>query len=118
MNSIERLMEQLTINGSGAVKTFPELFERAKAMYKEERERDFYAGVHCTGEGWNAEYANGNGPDIEIIFKQDFEEYWQEQSGGGKGEKKINLVEIPQEQLERERNSNYQYFSTDEPEST
>ena len=28
---------------------------------------------------------------------------------------KINLVEIPQEQLEKERNPNYEYFSIDEP---
>lgn len=28
---------------------------------------------------------------------------------------KINLVKIPQEQLEKERNSNYEYFSIDEP---
>ncbi len=36
MNSIEWLMEQLTINGSGAVKTFPELFERAEEIRKKE----------------------------------------------------------------------------------
>jgi len=36
MNSIEWLMEQLTINGSGAVKTFPELFEQAKLLHNQE----------------------------------------------------------------------------------
>ena len=36
MNSIKWLMEQLTINGSGAVKTFPELFEKAEEIRKKE----------------------------------------------------------------------------------
>jgi hypothetical protein len=31
---------------------------------------------------------------------------------------KINLVEIPQEQLEKERNPNYEYFSIDEPKTS
>jgi hypothetical protein len=36
MNNIEWLMEKLIINGSGAVKTFPELFEQAKLLHKQE----------------------------------------------------------------------------------
>ena len=31
---------------------------------------------------------------------------------------KINLVKIPKEQLEKERNPNYEYFSIDEPKTS
>jgi len=41
------------------------------------------------------------------------EEYYNETYGS-----KINLVEIPQEQLEKERNPNYEYFSIDEPKTS
>ena len=47
----------------------------------------------------------------------DFAERYYEETFGSKGinDKKINLVEIPQEQLEKERNPNYKYFNIDEP---
>jgi len=34
--AVEWLEEQLVINGSGAIQTFPELFEQAKQMHKEQ----------------------------------------------------------------------------------
>ena len=41
------------------------------------------------------------------------DEYYNETYGSkGSDDKKINLVEIPQEQLEKERNPNYKYFDT------
>jgi hypothetical protein len=44
------------------------------------------------------------------IFDKQAQEYYNETY-----KNKINLVEIPQEQLEKERNPNYKYFSIDEP---
>ena len=46
------------------------------------------------------------------------EKYYNETYGSkGSDKKKINLVEIPQEQLEEERNTNYKYFDIDDTSS-
>jgi hypothetical protein len=50
MNSIEWLMEQLTIHGYGAVKTFPELFEKAEAMHKAEIIDAYMDRMDCTNK--------------------------------------------------------------------
>jgi hypothetical protein len=47
-------------------------------LEKKQMEQSFFGGVHSTGEGWNAEYANGNKPNVEMIFKEQFEEYYNE----------------------------------------
>jgi len=62
------------------------------------------------------ELANKINPHLFEFDKKDGEQYYQETFvSKGSGDKKINLVEIPQEQLEKERNPNYKYFNIDEP---
>lgn len=83
MNSIEWLKKELESYGTSEYlylnwSTFDELCEQAKEKHKKEQENSFFAGIHCTGEGWNAEYANGNNPDVGTEFKEDFEQYYQE----------------------------------------
>lgn len=52
--SIEWLEKQLILNGSGAVKTFPELFEQAKEMENEQRFENFKQGFHSAFESLEA----------------------------------------------------------------
>ena len=73
--AVEWLEEQLVINGSGAIQTFPKLFEQAKQMEEEQRAKDFFAGVKCTAEGRNGEFARVNHPNVELVFFEDFDEY-------------------------------------------
>ena len=57
-----------------------------------------------------------NNSDYIGMHEQSSGEIYFNETYGSKGsENKINLVEIPQEQLEKERNPNYNYFSIDEP---
>jgi len=67
--AVEWLEEQLVINGSGAIQTFPELFEQAKQMHKEQIIKanfdGFVDGVNVT-------------PDTEIAT---CEQYYNETYG-------------------------------------
>lgn len=54
------------------------LLNKAKTMHKEEIESAFFGGIKSTGEGWNGEYANGNNPNVETVFKRDYEQYCNE----------------------------------------
>ena len=77
------------------------LIEQAKEMHKAEILAAFTEGA---SDGFYGESDSNR------------EQYYQETFGSkGSDDKKINLVEIPQEQLEKERNANYKYFSIDEP---
>ena len=35
----------------------------------------FFAGVKSTSEGFNGEYANGNDPDVEVVFNEKYQEF-------------------------------------------
>lgn len=89
-SAVEWLMNQITFEeddennpeGKGRFASFQdyvnlnEYFDKAIAMEKEQRKKDFFAGIKRTGEGWNGEYANGNAIfDIEEIFKEDYEKW-------------------------------------------
>lgn len=43
--AVDWLKNNLIINGSGATTTFPELFEQAKAMEKEQISNGYYQGL-------------------------------------------------------------------------
>jgi len=62
--AVEWLEEQLVINGSGAIQTFPELFEQAKQMHKEQ-----------IAQSWH------NGDDHEFSKSQSGEDYYNETYG-------------------------------------
>jgi hypothetical protein len=49
--AVEWLMNELTKLGSGAVRTFGELFEQAKEMEKEQMFEFWNKGIDCTEEG-------------------------------------------------------------------
>ena len=63
-----------------------ELIDKAKAMHKEEIEDAFFGGINDTGEGRNGEYANGNNPNVETVFRKEYEQYYNKTYGGGKDE--------------------------------
>ena len=67
--AVNWLMEQLLINGSGAIKTFPELFEQAKAMEIDQHQTTFNAGYeeHIV-ETWGEEDPKG----FEDYFTETF----------------------------------------------
>lgn len=88
--AVEWLIDQIINNNGVNQKTF----EQAKQMEKEQ--------IIDAAERWK-------GTDFA-------ERYYNETYGSD--DKKINLVEIPQEQLEKERNPNYKYFDIDESTSS
>ena len=49
--AVEWLMNELTKLGSGAVRTFGELFEQAKELEKEQMFEFWNKGIDCTEEG-------------------------------------------------------------------
>lgn len=58
------------------------VFEGAKWMQERMYSEDdlikaYFAGVKSTGEGWNGEYAEGNDPIIEEVFKEGFENWFE-----------------------------------------
>jgi hypothetical protein len=52
------------------------LQHEAQQMHKEETEDAFFGGIKSTGEGWNGEYANGNNPNVETVFRKEYEQYY------------------------------------------
>ncbi len=105
MKSIEWSMQEimgkdfrLTISDNDLNK-----YQQAVEMHKQEIIDAF--GV---GSQFDRDYLYG--------YHDKAEQYYQETFvSKGSDDKKINLVEIPQEQLEKERNPNYKYFNIDEP---
>lgn len=57
---------------------FIEWFDQAKEMEKEQIEEAYFSGIESTGEGWNGEYAEGNNPIIEEVFKKGFENWFEQ----------------------------------------
>ena len=48
-------------------------------MYSEEDMRKaYFSAIESTGEGWNGEYANGNNPNIEENFDNEFQEWFEQ----------------------------------------
>jgi hypothetical protein len=49
---------------------------QAERMYSEEDLKEaYFSAISSTGEGWNAEYANGNNPNIEEEFSKGFAQW-------------------------------------------
>jgi hypothetical protein len=52
---------------------------QAERMYTEEDMRKaYFSAIESTGEGWNGEYANGNNPNIEENFDNEFQEWFEQ----------------------------------------
>ena len=50
-----------------------------KRMYSEEDLKDaYFSAIKATGEGWNGEYAEGNSPNIEEKFMEDFNKWFEQ----------------------------------------
>jgi hypothetical protein len=68
--AVEWLMEELSKNGSGAVRTFVDLFEQAKAMEKQRIEQSWVAAL---------DYAITNVKGYNNLTSKDaFEQYYNE----------------------------------------
>jgi len=53
--------------------------ELENRMYTEEDMRKaYFSAIESTGEGWNGEYANGNNPNIEENFDNEFQEWFEQ----------------------------------------
>ena len=72
-SSIDWLVDQLPIRMQNYLM---EEIEKARQMHKEETKDAFFGGIKSTGEGWNGEYANGKNPNVETVFKRDYEQYY------------------------------------------
>lgn len=117
---LEQIIKSMIVNGGDLGEDYPALLahiQQAKQLEKKQTENDFFGGVHCTGEGWNAEYANGNGPNVETVFKKQFEEYYKETYGSDKSSdefktNKLIFVSSPYTNPDEEiRQKNYQDVS-------
>ena len=52
---------------------------QAERMYSEEDLKEaYFSAISSTGEGWNAEYANGNNPNIEEKFSKGFAQWFEQ----------------------------------------
>ena len=48
-------------------------------MYSEEDMKlAYFSAIQSTGEGWNGEYAEGNNPNIEDKFSEEFKEWFEQ----------------------------------------
>ena len=75
-NEIENMLEYDRGRWYGRI----EGYIKAKEKYKyteEDLRKAFLKGVSVTGEGYNAEYAQGNSPDIECEFGEDADKFIQ-----------------------------------------
>jgi hypothetical protein len=60
---------------------------QAERMYSEEDMKSaYFSAIESTGEGWNGEYAEGNNPNIEDKFSEEFKEWFEQfkKKGGDK----------------------------------
>ena len=52
---------------------------QAERMYSEEDMKSaYFSAIESTGEGWNGEYAEGNNPNIEDKFSEEFKEWFEQ----------------------------------------
>jgi hypothetical protein len=52
---------------------------KQERMYSEEDLKEaYFSAISSTGEGWNAEYANGNNPNIEEKFSKGFTQWFEQ----------------------------------------
>ncbi len=52
---------------------------QSERMYSEEDLKEaYFSAISSTGEGWNAEYANGNNPNIEEKFSKGFAQWFEQ----------------------------------------
>jgi hypothetical protein len=48
-------------------------------MYSEEDLKTaYFSAIKSTGEGWNGEYAQGNNPNIEETFEEEFNQWFEQ----------------------------------------
>jgi hypothetical protein len=53
--------------------------EPQERMYSEEDLKDaYFSAIKATGEGWNGEYAEGNSPNVEEKFMEDFNKWFEQ----------------------------------------
>jgi len=53
-------------------------------MYSEEDMKlAYFSAIQSTGEGWNGEYAEGNNPNIEDKFSEEFKEWFEQFKNNG-----------------------------------
>jgi hypothetical protein len=105
MTAVQWLISQLNKKGFAQVVTDEEI-EQADKMFEQQI---ILANRSAYGKPANTP----NMRALHKIFDKQAQEYYNETY-----KNKINLVEIPQEQLEKERNPNYKYFSIDEPKTS
>jgi hypothetical protein len=56
-----------------------EMEKQQERMYSEEDLKEaYFSAISSTGEGWNAEYANGNNPNIEEKFSKGFAQWFEQ----------------------------------------
>ena len=52
---------------------------KQERMYSEEDLKDaYFSAIKATGEGWNGEYAEGNSPNVEEKFMEDFNKWFEQ----------------------------------------
>jgi hypothetical protein len=72
--------ETTTPNGMLMIAVCKEIIKwQAERMYSEEDLKEaYFSAIKITGEGWNGEYAEGNSPNIEEKFMEDFNKWFEQ----------------------------------------
>jgi hypothetical protein len=55
-----------------------EIWKQSLAMEKEQIMDAYFSAIKSTAEGWNGEYAQGNSPNIEEKFMEDFNKWFEQ----------------------------------------
>jgi hypothetical protein len=83
-DEVEKLAEEYTKstpdNDPIRILAFIKGYNKSKEKYKwtdDDMRKAFMKGISITGEGYNAEYAIGNSPDLETEFGNSADEYIQ-----------------------------------------
>jgi hypothetical protein len=73
-------IEQMEAGNSAYILGFIEGAKwQQQRMYSEEDLKEaYFSAISSTGEGWNAEYANGNNPNIEEKFSKGFTQWFEQ----------------------------------------
>ena len=53
-------------------------WQQERRYSKEDLKEAYFSAISSTGEGWNAEYANGNNPNIEEKFSKGFTQWFEQ----------------------------------------
>jgi hypothetical protein len=53
-------------------------WQQERRYSKEDLKEAYFSAISSTGEGWNAEYANGNNPNIEEKFSKGFAQWFEQ----------------------------------------